>query len=171
MYLKSITRQEMLFQIETLKYQLEHEKQNQEKEVKQIKLDVQKEIEELQDELKQLEEMKINAQFQQYFQMKKDNKTLKQQNTILKDMLRACQITSSTKELEILRLKQKLYRYNRHQLQIKKESQLEWCQQQKLQSKDDRNQSHQRNKTQPSLMDSTAETSLKLQPIKFKINQ
>ncbi|CAD8119320.1 unnamed protein product [Paramecium sonneborni] len=163
MYLKSRTRQEMLSQIDTLKYQEEHEKQNQEKELKQINLDNQKEIAVLQDELKQLQEMIANVQFQHYFQMKRDNNNLKQENTILRDMLRASQITSSTKELELKRLKQKLRRYESHSLNIKKESQLKIF--------DDRNLSHQRNQTQPSLMDSTAETSLRLLPIKFKINQ
>ncbi|CAD8185680.1 unnamed protein product [Paramecium octaurelia] len=171
MYLKSITRQEMLSQIDALKCKLEFEKQNHEKELKQIKLEVQKEIAVLQDELKQLKEMFANVQFQQYFKMKSENKKLQQENTILHDMVRANQITGSTKEMELGRLKQKLHRYNNNSLQIQKESNGEQNQQFQLQIRDVRNLSHHRNQTQPSLTDSTAETSSKLLPIKFKINQ
>ncbi|CAD8092646.1 unnamed protein product [Paramecium primaurelia] len=154
----------MLSKIDSLKYQLEYERQYQEKELKQIKLDDQKEIAVMQDELKRLQEMVANVQFQEYFKMKRDNKILNQENTILRDMLRASQITGSTKEMELERLKQKLYRYDSHSLQIKKESHV-------FKTRDVRNLSHHRNQTQPSLMDSTAETSSKMLPIKFKINQ
>ncbi|CAD8206628.1 unnamed protein product [Paramecium octaurelia] len=153
----------MQSRIDALKQHLEYEKQIHDKELKQLKLDGQKEIAVLQDELNQLKEMIANVEFQQYIKMKSDNKNLIQENTILRDMLRASQITGSTKEIELKRLKQKMHRYDSHSLQLKKDSQSKFLEGRKL--------SHHRNQTQPSLLDSTAETSTRLLPIKFKINQ
>ncbi|CAK59766.1 unnamed protein product (macronuclear) [Paramecium tetraurelia] len=161
----------MQSQIDALKQHLEYEKQIHDKQLKQVKLDGQKEIAVLQDELDQLKVMIENVDFQQYIKMKSDNKNLIQENAILREMLRASQITGSTKEIELKRLKQKMHRYESHSLQLKKDFQVVQWKQQQSQFLEARNLSHHRNQTQPSLLDSTAETSTKLLPIKFKINQ
>ncbi|CAD8110229.1 unnamed protein product [Paramecium primaurelia] len=168
MYLRSVTRQEMQGQIDSLKLQIEQARQNHERTIKQIRSDHQKEITVLQDEIKKTQEIVANVQFQQYFKMKNDNQKLLQENALLRDMLRACQITNSTKEMEVSRLRQKLRRIEGQSLEVRKEP--------SNQSRQNdysvlRKYSNYRHPTQPSLNESNTEPSPKLLPIKFKVNQ
>ncbi|CAD8124610.1 unnamed protein product [Paramecium sonneborni] len=169
MYLRSVTRLEMQGQIDALKLQIENARQNHERTIKQIRSEHQKEITVLQDEIKKTQEIVANVQFQQYFKMKNENQKLIQENALLRDMLRACQITNSTKEMEVSRLKQKLRRIEGGQsLEVRKES--------SNQSRQNEHQilrkhSNYRHPTQPSLNESNTEPSPKLLPIKFKVNQ
>ncbi|CAD8123053.1 unnamed protein product [Paramecium sonneborni] len=168
MYLRNVTRQEMQGQIDALKLQIEQARQNHERTIKQIRSDNQKEIKALQDEIKRTQEIVANVQFQQYFKMKNDNLKLTQENTMLRDMLKACQITNSTKQMEISRIRQHLRRIEGQSLEIRKEpsnqsKQNEYSIQRKY--------SNYKHPTQPSLNESNTEPSPKLQPIKFKVNQ
>ncbi|CAD8209690.1 unnamed protein product [Paramecium octaurelia] len=168
MYLRSVTRQEMQGQIDSLKLQIEQARQNHERAIKQMRSDHQKEIAVLQDEIRRTQEIVSNVQFQQYFKMKSDNSKLLQENALLRDMLRACQITNSTKEMEVSRLRQKLRRIEGQSLEVRKEPSNQSRQNEYSVL---RKHSNYRHPTQPSLNESNTESSPKLLPIKFKVNQ
>ncbi|CAK64809.1 unnamed protein product (macronuclear) [Paramecium tetraurelia] len=167
MYPRSVTRQAMLRQIDSLNQQIEQGRQNHENAIKQIRADQLKEMEAIQDEIKKYKEIMSNGQFQSYFKMKNDNTKLFSENAMLREMLKAGQIANSTKEIEVSRLKQKLRKIEGKSLEVRKESSNQSRQKEYSILRKCLNQRHS---TQPSLDESNIEPLPKLLSIKFKLN-